>query len=153
MSNKEKQRKLLQENLRSIRKIAGWTAECLGDKVGLSKQTISNMENGKTQMTLTQYIAIRAVLDFEIALHPENTVLPQVIDILVDKGSELEDENYTEVKETVNTVAASASTVKNGEQLEKMLKLLVSPGVIGALVALGVILGDTSTVKKLNWLK
>jgi len=150
---KERQRELLQENLRSIRKIAGWTADNLGEKIGVSKQTISNMENGKTQMTLTQYIAIRAVLDFEIVSNPENTVLPQVIDILVDKGAELENEEYTEVKETVDTVAASASTVKNAKKLEKMFKLLLSPAAISALVAVGIMLGEVVTAKKFNWLK
>ena len=153
MSMKERQRELLQENLRSIRKIAGWTADNLGEKIGVSKQTISNMENGKTQMTLTQYIAIRAVLDFEIVSNPENTVLPQVIDILVDKGAELENEEYTEVKETVDTVAASASTVKNAKKLEKMFKLLLSPAAISALVAVGIMLGEVVTAKKFNWLK
>ena len=153
MDMKEKQIRMLQENLRSIRKIAGLTAEKLGNKVGVTKQTISNIENGKTQMTLTQYIAIRAILDLEIASNTDNTVLQQVIDILVDKGAALEDEKYTEVRETVETLAASASTPKAGEQLEKMLKLLLSPPVIGALVALGIILGEKTPLRKLNWLK
>ena len=153
MSKKERQRELLQENLRSIRKIAGWTADVLGEKVGVSKQTISNMENGKTKMTLTQYIAIRAVLDFEIDSNPDNTVLPQVIDILVDKGAELEDEKYSEVKETVETVAASASAVKTDKQLDKMLKLLLAPATVTALMAVGFVLSDAIASKKFNWLK
>ena len=67
---KQKQIKLLQQNLCSIRKIAGWTTQQLGEKIGLTKQTISNLENNKTPMTLTQYIAIRAVLDFEMQTNP-----------------------------------------------------------------------------------
>ena len=58
--------KKLQVNLSSIRKIAGWTAQDLGKKIGVTKQTISNLENQKTEMTVTQYIAIRTVLDYEI---------------------------------------------------------------------------------------
>lgn len=54
------------EPLSSIRKIAGWTAATLGDKIGVTKQTISNLENQKSPMTFTQYIAIRAVLDAEV---------------------------------------------------------------------------------------
>ena len=63
---RQKQINRLQENLSSIRKIAGWTAEVLGNKIGVTKQTISNLENNKTPMNFTQYIAIRSVLDAEI---------------------------------------------------------------------------------------
>lgn len=45
--------KKLQVNLSSIRKIAGWTAQDLGKKIGVTKQTISNLGNQKTEMTLT----------------------------------------------------------------------------------------------------
>ena len=83
---KQQQVRLLQQNLCSIRKIAGWTAEQLGEKIGVTKQTISNLENSKTPMNLTQYIAIRSILDYEIESNKENTVLPQVISILVDNA-------------------------------------------------------------------
>ena len=56
MSNKIREREIqikkLQQNLSPIRKIAGWTAEVLGDKIGVTKQTISNLENKKTPMNL-----------------------------------------------------------------------------------------------------
>ena len=45
--------KRLQQNLLAIRKFAGWTTENLGEQIGVTKQTISNLENGKTEMTLT----------------------------------------------------------------------------------------------------
>jgi transcriptional regulator with XRE-family HTH domain len=95
----------LQHNLSAIRKIAGCTAEQLGDKIGVSKQTISNLENIKSPMNLTQYIAIRAVIDYEIASNPENEVLPQVVAILLDSDN---DDNE-KVKEPVKIVAASAA--------------------------------------------
>jgi transcriptional regulator with XRE-family HTH domain len=95
----------LQHNLSAIRKIAGWTAEQLGDKIGVSKQTISNLENIKSPMNLTQYIAIRAVIDYEIASSPENEVLPQVVAILLDSDND----EYEKVKEPVKIVAASAA--------------------------------------------
>ena len=69
---RQKQINRLQENLSSIRKIAGWTAEVLGNKIGVTKQTISNLENNKTPMNFTQYIAIRSVLDAEIEQNKEN---------------------------------------------------------------------------------
>ena len=41
----------LQNNLLLIRNAGGWTAETFGDKLGVTKQTISNLENKKTEMT------------------------------------------------------------------------------------------------------
>lgn len=88
MENKKNERQLqinrLQQNLSSIRKIAGWSAETLGNKIGVTKQTISNLENKKTPMTFTQYIAIRAVLDAETETNKDNEALPKVISILLD---------------------------------------------------------------------
>ena len=106
---RQKQINRLQENLSSIRKIAGWTAEVLGNKIGVTKQTISNLENNKTPMNFTQYIAIRSVLDAEIEQNKENKVLPQVIAILLDSDNELDNDEYEEIQKSVETVSAVAS--------------------------------------------
>lgn len=145
----EKQIIRLQENLLSIRKIAGWTAEELGDRIGVTKQTISNLENGKVRLTQTQYIAIRSVLDYEIQTNKENTVLPQVISILLDsdniddKGNEKE----TEIKEAIQAIAATAAGGIVGAQLATVAGAVLAPflgpvGLVG-----GVIVGST-----LGWL-
>ena len=34
---------IMQDNLCDLRKIAGWTAETLAGKLGITKQTISNL--------------------------------------------------------------------------------------------------------------
>jgi transcriptional regulator with XRE-family HTH domain len=154
---KQKQIKLLQQNLRSIRQIAGWTAEQLGDKIGVTKQTIGDLENIKRTMNLTQYLALRSILDDEIKSNSENSaVLRQVIEICVDKGAELEEENNCEIKDTMETVAASALKGKKGVALDNLLivllKSLSSPAVIGSLASLGVMLfqSGTSGVKRLE---
>ena len=64
----------LQNNLLLIRNAGGWTAEVFGDMIGVTKQTISNLENKKTEMTKTQYIAIRAVLDYEMEENPNREI-------------------------------------------------------------------------------
>lgn len=160
---KQKQVQLLQQNLSSIRKIAGWTAEQLGEKIGVTKQTISNLENSKTPMTLTQYIAIRSVFDYEIEKNQGNTVLPQVIDILVDKGEKLDEVNYSEIKETVDVVATSATGGKTGEPLAKIFtSLLATPNGVRALATLGIMIVQSDIVteiatvtatKTASWLK
>ena len=139
---RQKQINRLQENLSSIRKIAGWTAEVLGNKIGVTKQTISNLENKKTPMNFTQYIAIRSVLDAEIEQNKENKVLPQVIAILLDSGDELDNDEYEEIQKSVETVSAVASGGIKGAALLSALTAL-SPLVIGLL----------SSVKITDWKK
>lgn len=136
IDNKDSQVQLLQENLAAIRKIAGWTAEQLADKIGVTKQTISNLETGKSQMSLTQYIAIRTILDHEIETNKENTVLPQVVTILLDKANELNKDDYERVKEVVNTVSISAAGGVTGATLASIFG-----GLLAGIPTLAVILG------------
>ena len=85
----------LQDNLYALRRLAGWTAEDLGDLIGVTKQTIRNLEkrhNGAT-MSKTQYIAIRTMLDYEIADNPDNVALEQAVRILLD-SEEMPEEQY-----------------------------------------------------------
>lgn len=127
----------LQQSLSSIRKIAGWTAEELGDRIGVTKQTISNLENNKTEMSFTQYIAIRAVLDCEMADNPENELLPKVVKILLDQEeSELSEQDYDRLKNSVDTVAAAAAGGASGEALEATFSSLVAPILAGAGIGL-----------------
>lgn len=107
LTDRENQIQRLQTNLEAIRKIAGWTAKDLGEKIGVTKQTISNLENSKTKMNFTQYIAIRSVLDAEVERHPDNELLPEVIKILLDSGDKLDDETYEKAKWSSQTLAAT----------------------------------------------
>ena len=126
-AKKQKQIQCLQDNLSSIRKIAGWTAEELGEQIGVTKQTISNLENKKTPMTLTQYIAIRSVIDYEIATNKENTILPQVVTILLDNYEALADEDYDRVKEAAAAVSTSAASGAAAATLSAMLTGALTP--------------------------
>lgn len=101
--------KKLQQNLSSIRKIAGWTAQDLGNKIGVTKQTISNLENQKTEMTLTQYIAIRTIIDYEIQNNQSNEVLPKIVHVLLDvPDNEVCDKDRETIKQAVATLAAAS---------------------------------------------
>lgn len=77
----------LQDNLQTIRKAGGWSAEEFGEMIGVTKQTISNLENKKTPMSKTQYIAIRAVLDYELAEQPENAVLVSTVNLCLNSDN------------------------------------------------------------------
>jgi len=115
----------LQQNLSPIRKIAGWTAEVLGDKIGVTKQTISNLENNKTPMNFTQYIAIRSVLDYEIANNKENEVLPKIVALLLDCEDELDESDYLKVQDVVGTVAATAVGGTPTTKLDSVFDILI----------------------------
>lgn len=138
----------LQKNLSAIRKIAGWTAEQLGERIGVTKQTISNLENGKTPMTLTQYIAIRSVLDFEIQTNKENTVLPQVVEVLLNRYEEYSDEEREQLFEKVKTIAATASGGIGGAALAAVSAGLLG-GILGApFVVIGGIAAGSAWLSK-----
>ena len=72
-----------QDNLGIIRKVAGWTTQELADEIGVARQTVSNLETGKTPMTKLQYLALRTVFNAEIA-RCKNLDLAKVIKTLVD---------------------------------------------------------------------
>lgn len=134
LNERRKQIKRLQDNLSSIRKIAGWSAEVFGEKLGVTKQTISNLENQKTPMSFIQYIAIRSVLDTEIENNKESEVLQKAVAILLDSDDELDEDKYNEVQKSLEKVAATAVAGISGVALVSVFVALVS--LTGALLSL-----------------
>lgn len=147
IKNKAHQIHRLQENLSALRKIAGWSAENLGNKIGVTKQTISNLENKKTPMNLTQYIAIRTIFDYEIQNNPENEVLQKVIYMLIDKGDEISEDEYKKLEEVVSAVSLTVAGGVTGATLSAILTgSLASLGImgLGAIPIVGIALGSSS---------
>ncbi len=128
--NKTRQLELLQENLQTIRKLAGWSIDDLGERIGVTKQTISNIENKRTTMTLTQYIAIRSVLDYEMQEHPENEVLSKSIALLLDEEENLNKDEYSKIKESIETIAAATAGGAEKTALSNMFNAVVGSEVI-----------------------
>ncbi len=148
-NNKEREKQVirLQQSLSSIRKIAGWTAEGLGNKIGVTRQTISNIENQKTTMNFTQYIAIRSILDHEIENNKENEVLPKVVALLLDSEDEFNDDDYTKVQEVVGTVAATAAGGTPTSKLDSVFDVLIK-SLPFVLPVIGMLIGSSSTWTK-----
>ncbi|MDL2219570.1 helix-turn-helix domain-containing protein [Ruminococcaceae bacterium OttesenSCG-928-O06] len=146
-NERTKQIKRLQQSLSSIRKIAGWSAEILGAKIGVTKQTISNLENQKTNMNFTQYIAIRSVIDAEIESNRQNEVLPKVVALLLDSEDEIDEDDYSKVQEVVETVAATAAGGTSTAKLDVVFDILIKtiPYVVPVIAA---IIGSST-----NWSK
>ena len=97
----------LQEHLSAIRKLLGWSAAVLGDKIGVTKQTISNLENKKTVMTKTQYIAFRSVMEHEIRNKNESTYLLEIAAAILDLDN-LSDIKYERISEAMAFVSSAA---------------------------------------------
>lgn len=98
----------LQNNLLLIRRTVGWTAEEFGEKIGVTRQTINNIESGRNKLTKTQYIAMRSVLDAEMAHTPEGTeMLKVLLDVLVDHPENYSSENRDELLSKANMMAPS----------------------------------------------
>jgi len=135
----KKEIRKLQNNLTLIRKLAGWSTAELGDKIGVTKQTIGNLENNKTDMTKTQYIAIRAVLDYEISINPDNEALAQVITVLLDTDN-LSDEDQEKIEETMAFVSGAAERGIKHETITTVTKAIltslgVAAGIVGAIAS------------------
>ncbi len=134
MNDRKKQVYVLQKHLCSIRKIAGWTTEELGYKIGVSKQTISNLENQKTPMSVTQYIAIRTILDYEIKNNNSNESLKRIVEILLDSEYDFDNEDEVKLTENINVIAAAASGGISGAALFAVASTLLPSIVQGVIV-------------------
>ena len=92
--------KRLDEILLLVRGAVGWTAQEFGDRIGVTRQTINNLETHRRNCHLTkiQYIAIRSVLDEEMDKHPKDTEMLRVIlDAFVDRPEKYKDEDRMEM--------------------------------------------------------
>ena len=98
---------LLQDFFPMIRKLFGWSATVFGNKIGVTKQTISNLENKKTVMTKTQYIAFRSVMEHEIRNKNESTYLLEIAAAILDLDS-LSDIKYERISEAMAFVSSAA---------------------------------------------
>ena len=93
----------LQRHLSLIRYCAGWTAETFGNKLGVSRQTISTFEKEGNELTMMQYLAIRKVLDDEFAKPSDKTeMLPLVLEVLVDNPEKYTSEEREEILSKAN---------------------------------------------------
>ena len=125
--NFEKSIQILQDNLCDLRKIAGWTAETLAGKLGITKQTISNLENQKVKLSRIQYIAIRAIFECETASNPHNTTLRKVMGILFQSIPPVYAVRRDEVRTAMLSIASIAAAGLEGMQLHTSATALLAP--------------------------
>ena len=139
-----------QENMLLFRRTFGWTADEVGDKIGVTRQTINNLEKNnrnKFRLNKTQYIAMRSVLDAEIARCPEETeTLQLILDMLVDHPEKYSTKDVQALLDKINMVAPSilAGTATRKAVSKEILKtaenmfgviLAVSSATVGFVVS------------------
>ncbi len=96
----------MQDNLLLIRRTVGWTATDFGEKIGVTRQTINNIESGRNKLTKTQYIAMRSILDAEINRSPDDTeMLKILLDVLIDNPQNYSEETRSELVDKANLLS------------------------------------------------
>ena len=99
----------MQENLKLIRKTVGWSAEEFGKRIGVSKQTINNLEKNSPSYKLndTIYIAMRCALDNEIQNNEDTKMLSSILEMFVDNPGKYPDKERKELLKKANIIAPS----------------------------------------------
>ena len=144
----------MQEHLLLIRRAVGWTAEEFGQRIGVTRQTINNLESGRNKLTKTQYLAMRSVLDAEMLQSPEDTgMLRLLLEVLVDHPGNYSPEERERTLEKANMLAPSilagtTSRDKVSKQLLKDVGALAGLSAGALLGALGVGVGLSSWLGK-----
>lgn len=92
---KQRQIETMQLSLRQLRLMLNIGVQEFSDIVGLSRQSVNNLESGKVKMNAVQYLAICAVLDHFIESQPEN--IPIMCSILNSNDTMYDGELYGEL--------------------------------------------------------
>ena len=124
----ERTRQILQDNLKSIREILNWTSADLGDLIGVTKQTISNLETKNSKLTKLHYIAIRTVVDFEIEkLKSTDSDRAKRAEMLLEVLSKAEAENldFDEISQASKLIVSSKSAAIAGKIIGALVPILL----------------------------
>lgn len=132
----------LQDNLLLIRRAAGWTAEEFGEKIGVTRQTINNLEAKRNKLNKTQYIAMRAVIEAEMAKAPEETeMLGCLLEVFVDNPDKYDKKNKEELLAKANMLTPSilAGTTTRKEVSKELVGVAGALGMAAALTSIPVV--------------
>ncbi|MCR5736105.1 MAG: helix-turn-helix transcriptional regulator [Eubacterium sp.] len=148
----------LQNNLLVIRRAVGWTAEEFGERIGVTRQTINNLEAKRNKLNKTQYIAMRAVLDAEMEEFPDDTqMLKCLLEVLIDHPENYKKEDRETLLAKANMLTPSilaGSTTRKEVSKELIGVVAASLGLAAALGTLpAVVAGSVIAEKTSDWLK
>lgn len=76
----------MQKHLSLIRECCGLTQTELANIIGVTRQTLNNIENNKSPLSQTQYVAIACLLDIMIKHNPSlQAVIISVLNLEINK--------------------------------------------------------------------
>lgn len=148
----------LQDILPLVRGAMGWSAEDLGERIGVKRQTIYNIEKGKTELSKTQYIAIRSVIDAELKRFDESATEKSakkidnsgaemvlfLLDAFIDNRNDYSDTQREQMKQKANLLipAILKEPSKRKEASDEWVKAL---GLIAGAVGIAGMTGLTAS--------
>ncbi len=121
---------ILQRNLKSLLLIGGWEEEELADYLGVTKQTVWNLQSNKSSMSKLQYFGIRLFVENKIQQPNDNPVLKDVVPLIfrsLDEETIGEPENNNDqVENALKAIAASANSGIRGDSLVPISSSILS---------------------------
>lgn len=94
----------MQENLYVFRILLDWSTEDLAKRMGVSKQTVSNIEKIKQELNLCQYITLRLIFDYELVIHPENTFFATIYCMIWEENRRLSKEDIQNISTDISNM-------------------------------------------------
>ena len=141
----DKKTENFRDNLLLIRRLLGWSAKSLGDKVGITRQTINSIESGRDryQLNRTQYLAMRYVIDEEIKKNKKETEMVQgILYAFVDYPEKYSDDDRKQIKKRAEALLPEVVEGTTSKQ-EAFKKWLVVFGALGVgLVVSGIVVAS-----------
>lgn len=129
-----------QDSLLLIRRTVGWTAEEFGEKIGVTRQTINNLEGKKVPLNKTVYIAMRSVLDNEIKTYPNDTeMLLVILDIFVDNPEKYSDTQRKELLAKANLMSPAILAKTTSRKTVSQEWLKTAGAILGTAIGIGTI--------------
>ena len=156
---KELKIKKLQRNLPLLRKIAGWSMAELGEKTGVTKQTISNWENNldKHKMTPIQYEGIMRIFESEGESRKKESnsedvdLLEQILEIIFEENlTDEQEKNFRDAFSTITIPDAKKTASGMSHILNATIGAAVGASVLGVK---GAIIGAGLVEHGGKWLK
>jgi len=148
LPKREADQKRLQANLFTLRTFAGWSTQDLANRLGVTRQSINNLENEKNNLSYTQYLAIRLIFDQEAEVSG-NEDFKKLIYELLDKPFKNEEEQQKVMMGYKLLANEFALNSKSGIIKNTMLPAFLG-SVVGAAIlplpAVGTVLGTAVPV-------
>ena len=146
----DEKRQYFKQNYAIIRKSAGWSADKIASMLGVSRQTINNIEHReKYELTKSLYIASRALVENEIRNNPEDMIMTKLImDAFVDKRDNYNEEERQEIKKNAEKLALAVVDKPENRKVVSTALVAAVAATIGAAMGAALLALSNKLFKK-----